>query len=338
MNADTQNGNSAKDQSPMIEVRKFLFEKSFDDDVMPEVVEEQEHEEDEKEEEPEEVVPTFSEEEVNAARDEGFAAGKEEGIREAAEATERDILAVMGQLGEKFSDLFKAKETADAAILDSAISVAVGITRKIFPALNDKNALGEVERMVVKTLEHLLDEPFVTLYLNSGLLAPFEERLEALKTQAGFKGEVKVTAGEDIASGDCRIEWSGGGARRDSAELWRKIDEIVERNLSGEPEEAEAAPEAPEPETAAPAPSVSSDGDIEAEAAPEAPETETAEVKPAPEDAIVESRPEETVDPPAEAPAEEPLDHAQEPEQPETPEDAPDHPGDEDTLTDQEDS
>ena len=219
MNADKQNGNSAEDQSPMTAVRKFLFERSFDD-VMPEVVEEQEPEE----EEPEEVVPTFSEEEVNAAREEGFA----------AEATERDILAVMGQLGEKFSDLFKAKETADAAILDSAISVAVGIARKIFPALNDKNALGEVERMVVKTMEHLLDEPFVTLYLNSDLLAPFEERIEALKTQAGFKGEVKVTAAEDVAPGDCRIEWSGGGAKRDSAELWQKIDEIVERNLSGE--------------------------------------------------------------------------------------------------------
>ncbi len=328
MNADTQNGNSAEDQSPMTAVRKFLFERSFDDEK-PEVVEEQEHEEEE--EEPEEVVPTFSEEEVNAAREEGFAAGKEEGIREAAEATERDILAVMGQLGEKFSDLFKAKETADAAILDSAISVAVGIARKIFPALNDKNALGEVERMVVKTLEHLLEEPIVTLYLNSGLLAPFEERMEALKTQAGFKGEVKVTVGEDVAPGDCRIEWSGGGAKRDSAELWQKIDEIVERNLSGEPQEAEAAPEAPEPETAAPAPSVSSDGDIEAETGAE---TETADVEPAPEDAIVESSTEETVDPPAEAP----LDHAAEPEQPKPPEDAPDPSAADDTQTDQEDS
>lgn len=328
MNADTQNGNSAEDQSPMTAVRKFLFERSFDDEK-PEVVEEQEHEEEE--EEPEEVVPTFSEEEVNAAREEGFAAGKEEGIREAAEATERDILAVMGQLGEKFSDLFKAKETADAAILDSAISVAVGIARKIFPALNDKNALGEVERMVVETLEHLLEEPIVTLYLNSGLLAPFEERIEALKTQAGFKGEVKVTVGEDVAPGDCRIEWSGGGAKRDSAELWQKIDEIVERNLSGETQEAEAAREAPEPETAAPAPSVSSDGDIEAETGAE---TETADVKPAPEDAIVESSTEETVDPPAEAP----LDHAAEPQQPKPPEDAPDPSAADDTQTDQEDS
>ena len=330
MNADTQNGNSAEDQSPMTAVRKFLFERSFDD-VMPEVVEEQEPEE----EEPEEVIPTFSEEEVNAAREEGFAAGKEEGNREAAEATERDILAAMGQLGEKFSDLFKAKETADAVILDSAISVAVGIARKVFPALNDKNALGEVERMFVKTLEHLLEEPFVTLYLNSGLLAPFEERIEALKTQAGFKGEVKVTAAEDVAPGDCRIEWSGGGAKRDSAELWQKIDEIVERNLSGEPQETEAAPEAPEPETAALAPSVSSDGDIEAETGAE---TETADVEPAPEDAIVESSTEETVDPPAEVPPQEPFDHAAEPQQPEPPEDAPDPSVADDTQTDQEDS
>ncbi len=315
----------------MTVVRKFLFENSFDDEEEPKVVEEQEPEE----EEPEEVVPTFSEEEVNAAREEGFAAGKEEGIREAAEATERDILAVMGQVGEKFDDLFKVQEAANASILESAISVAVGIARKVFPDLNEKNALGEVERMAVKTLKDLLEEPVVTLYVNSGLLAPFEERTEALKTQAGFKGEVKVTAAEDIALGDCRIEWSGGGAKRDSAELWRDIDKIVERNLSGEPEEAEATPETPEPETAAPAPSVSSDGDTEAEAGPEA---ETGDGEPAPEDAIVEAGTEETVDPPAEAPAEESFDHAAEPQQPETPEDAPDPSGADDIQTDREDS
>jgi len=260
MNADRRNGNSAEDQSPRTAVRKFLFENSFDDD-----------------EEPEEVVPTFSEEEVSAARQEGFAAGKEEGIREAAEATERDILAVMGKVGEKFDGLFKVQEAANASILESALSFAVGIAHKVFPALNERNALGEVERMAVKILEHLLEEPFVTLYVNSGLLAPFEERMEGLKTQAGFKGEVKVRAAEDVAPGDCRIEWSDGGAKRDSAELWREIDKIVERNLSGEPREAEAPPQ-------------------------------------------------------------EPLDHAVEPQQPKTPEDAPAPSGADDTQTDREDS
>ena len=101
----------------MTAVRKFLFENSFDD-----------------EKEPEEVVPTFSEKEVNGAREEGFAAGKEEGIRETAEATERDILAVMGQVGEKFDDLFKVQKAANASIPESALSVAVGIARGLSPA------------------------------------------------------------------------------------------------------------------------------------------------------------------------------------------------------------
>ena len=117
MNSDTQNGNSAEDQSPRTAEWKFLFENSFDD-----------------EEEPEEGVPTFSEEEVNAAREEGFAAGKEKEIRLAAEATERDILAVMGQGVEKFDDLFKVQEAANASIPESALSVAAGIARGLSPA------------------------------------------------------------------------------------------------------------------------------------------------------------------------------------------------------------
>jgi len=39
-----------------------------------------------------------------------------------------------------------------------------------------------------------------------------------------------------ISYGNCKIEWSNGGAERNMDELWRQIDQIVENNLSATPE------------------------------------------------------------------------------------------------------
>jgi hypothetical protein len=68
---------------------KFLFDTSFDD--VPPLLQEAEHIVDGVEVKgiEEEVALAFSEDEVNAARDEGFARGKNDGIRESAGAIER---------------------------------------------------------------------------------------------------------------------------------------------------------------------------------------------------------------------------------------------------------
>jgi len=214
----------------MVATQKFLFDRTFDADEPEPVEETVERPEDI---EPEVVVPTFSEEEMQVARTEAFAKGKEEGISEAAAATERDILASLQKLGGQFTSLFEAQEAADTSILDSAISIASGITRKVFPALNEQGALAEIERIVVLTMAKIIDEPSVTITLNPHLEAKFGERIDSLSVEAGFKGEIHIQTSEDLPAGDCRIEWNSGGARRNTADLWQEIDEIIERNLSG---------------------------------------------------------------------------------------------------------
>ena len=67
----------------------------------------------EEEEEPEEIIPTFSEEELEQARAEGFEAGKEEGRREAADATEQKLLETIEnactQIGEIYNNQTEAQ-------------------------------------------------------------------------------------------------------------------------------------------------------------------------------------------------------------------------------------
>lgn len=319
----------------MTAVRKFLFERSFDKVEEPEEVVEEETEE---APEPEEEAPSFSEEDMQAARDEAFAAGKEEGIREAAGTTESRVLEALTGLTDRFAELFQAQETANAATVETAVSVAVSIARKVFPALNERNALGEIERMAVMAMEKILEEPRVVIYVHPELAPALNERLETMAAQAGYKGKVEITPLDDIPVGDCRVEWSGGGAARDTAELWQEIDEIIERNLAddeadeaadhggagagpaapeaGVEKSAPGAPEAPAadgPERAEQAPSETAPGagteaEIEADAETEA-KTDAgteAEAEAGPETPDVEPSPEGAIldeSAPADAPA-----------------------------------
>ena len=213
----------------MATVRKFTFDLDFDapEPDPAELVEAEE------EQEPEVVVPTFSEEDLERARKEGYDKGHDAGRREATEATEQKLLETVEAAGQHLTTLCNAQLEANQEIAKEMITVAVAIAKKMFPDLNARNALGEVERVVQETLKAITDEPRVQIQVPPELREPFMERLSTLTNRAGFDGKVFVNPDPSLNAGDCRVEWSNGAAVRDTNEMWEMVDEIVERNIYG---------------------------------------------------------------------------------------------------------
>ncbi len=237
----------------MSNVKKFTFDLDFDAPEEPEVPEP----EVEEEVEPEIVVPTFSEEELAEARTEAFAAGKEEGRKEAADATEQRLLESIEKASVHLNDIFARQIEANHEIAREMITISTAIAQKMFPDLNARNALGEVERVVQETLKAVTEEPRIQIMVNPELREPLTDRLATMTHRAGFEGKVFVNPDPSMPLGDCRIEWSNGAAVRDADALWGMIDNIIEHNLHGpEKDEAVAPPSDPEddldPEAATP--------------------------------------------------------------------------------------
>jgi flagellar assembly protein FliH len=237
----------------MAAVRKFLFERSFD------VEEEDTAEPAAPAPAPEVVVPTFSEEEMNTAREQAFAQGRDQGLAEAAAATEQAILQALSVLDQRLAELLHFAANSNAAATDDAVAVAVGIVRKLFPALSAQGALAEVERMAAEAMHLVLGEPRLAIYVNEAILPALAERIEALSAEAAYRGQVELKPDAVLPPGDCRVEWADGGAQRDTAALWRAIDAVLERNLAGAA--IAAAPDAG-------APSPGGDADVSAGDAP----------------------------------------------------------------------
>lgn len=235
----------------MATVKKFTFDLDFDAPEEPETPDIEELEE----EEPEIIVPSFSEEELEQARAESFEAGKEEGRKEAASATEQRMLEVLENASEQLNSIYTTQGEANHEIGREMISVSTAIAKKMFPDLNARNALGEVERVVQETLKAVTEEPRIQIMVNPELREPLTERLGTMTHRAGFEGKVFVNPDPAMPLGDCRIEWSNGAAVRDADALWTMIEGIIEHNLhgpeddedDGEDTEASDAAAAPEP-------------------------------------------------------------------------------------------
>ena len=213
-------------------LKKFLFDTPFDTPVSrPEKPEEEKANEAEESQPEEEIPPTYSEEEVNAAREEGFAAGKKEGIAEAANATQHQIMELLKKMEGQYTKLFRIQNESNAATTRDATAVAVVVARKVLPDLNQRNALGEVEKFAEMALEKVIMEPHVVMRVNPRIQGPLAERIDALIAGKEYAGQIKLMADDGIPVGDCRMEWRNGGAERNLAAKMREIDEIIERNL-----------------------------------------------------------------------------------------------------------
>ena len=231
----------------MANVQKFLFDRTFDAEPMVPVVETPPDNDDMAVEELE-APPTFTEEDVEAARTEGFARGREEALGESLNAAETRAADALSVIGERLSEVFRTQELANAETTRGAIVVAAAIARKMFPDLDRRNRLGEVETIVRTSMERTMAAPRLVIHVNESLTDDLSARIATLRSETGFEGEVIVAGDPKLRDGDCRIEWKDGGAERDIDALWQEIDEIIEYNLGTDEPELGKATEMPAPD------------------------------------------------------------------------------------------
>lgn len=202
------------------------------------------------------VAPTFSEEELEAARQAAFAEGKAAGLAEAEESHSKRLAETLAALPPHLEGLIQQLEAQEDERRRSALDAAVTVVRKLFPRLAREGGMEEIQAVVEACLERLRDEPRLVIRSADQDLDILRERIEQSAQHAGFEGKIVFLADETIASGDVRVEWADGGAERDQSALWKEIDAIIARALGPtgqKPPPKAAAPAEKTPETSAPA-------------------------------------------------------------------------------------
>ncbi len=218
----------------------------------------------EPEPEPEPEAPTYSEDDLARAREEGLAEGKRLGTEEASSTLDKQVADTLNTIVQQTQSLFEAQAEANENLTHHAISIAAALVRKLFPTLNQQTAQDQVQSMLETVLGQLSGEPEVIVRVPADLAEALHDRIQAVSEMSGFRGNIKLLGDPALAIGDCRLEWSSGGVMRSASDLARELDDIIARNLKtpttpeADPEPTTDAPQAPaspaaELETAQPA-------------------------------------------------------------------------------------
>lgn len=173
--------------------------------------------------------PEYFAEDLERAREEGLAAGRDEGRQEALTGEERAAAQALDGIGQRLAALAQDLGAMRAQQAATAVEVAAAVVRKIYPRLADTHAMTEISAVVAEAIARLGEEPRIVVRVCDALLDPVRDRVTELARDAAFEGRIVFLAQDDLSPGDVRVEWADGGAERDTERLWQEIDELIRR-------------------------------------------------------------------------------------------------------------
>ena len=133
----------------------------------------------------------------------------------------RALTAVAEQLATARAEAASIAEQSSEAIA----RVVMSCFASAFPALSARHGEGEVTALLREILPALHREPAITVRVSPHTAAAMAREIDAL--DADLAARVRIVPTDAVSLGDARINWENGAATRDSASLWRQIENIL---------------------------------------------------------------------------------------------------------------
>lgn len=158
-------------------------------------------------------------------REEGFASGRLDAEVRAAERLADAASALVGTA----RSLLAALDAERLAVETRAVDLAVVAARALAAHLIDREPLVEIRALLGECLGPLRKAPHLVVRLDGRDAAALEPEIKRIARETGFDGRIVILGEDEMARGDCRIEWADGGILRDREALAAEIDATVTR-------------------------------------------------------------------------------------------------------------
>ena len=193
--------------------------------------------------------PTFSTEELEAARVLGDNDGYQRGVQETLATLEAETTRLLTQILRDMQSAVAEQQVQRDYVASEAVRLSLAVARKALPAMAETGALKEIEGLISRCLEERPDEARLVIRLHDAMLDPVRGRMETLLAESGFAGKPVLLADPALARSEIRIEWANGGVDW-SFERQLSDIEAAARRLTKRPAKASAkAVETPIQET-----------------------------------------------------------------------------------------
>ncbi|PCI85642.1 MAG: hypothetical protein COB24_12290 [Hyphomicrobiales bacterium] len=169
-------------------------------------------------------VPVITQDDVDAARTQGFVQGREDGLTEATSQYNAEFQASFEALASKLDLIVNSQAATAQMAIEQAQNYALLIAQKISKAALTQHPTDQIIALIEDCLSHINLMPHLVIRVNQSLSAQTQAELQPIIEQKGFEGKLIILGEEDIPLGDCMIEWADGGVAHNTQEIVQAIN------------------------------------------------------------------------------------------------------------------
>lgn len=196
--------------------QKFLFNLAFDDEVGCAYGER------------EKAKPTYSQEQIDAARQESYESGFNAGQKAMMEDQQQRMNVLLAQIDQHIGHLALASVAEWQQQLVQMQQIALVIARKIMPTYVQRYGLEEIETIVARIVSEMGREPRLVIRVSEAQFDEASKRINEITASQAYAGKVVILGDQELGESDCRVEWADGGIERDMRTIWEDIDRVME--------------------------------------------------------------------------------------------------------------
>ncbi|MGN1079081.1 MAG: hypothetical protein ACI4TE_02795 [Alphaproteobacteria bacterium] len=190
------------------------------------------------------VEPVFTQNEMDAAKNQAREEGRLQGIEEGREAAWQEAMVsiekqnsdTLNAIDASLKELLARSQNDSQTAFTTAVGFAMAVCRKAVPALSEKNAVGEIRGLLEKNFHFLKDEPKISLRLNPFLADKIKPVLADLVKKESYAGKIAVIRDDSLPAGDCHVEWKNGGLQRNAQDVLNQTEELVKLYAQAAPQ------------------------------------------------------------------------------------------------------
>lgn len=156
--------------------------------------------------------PSFSQEEMEASRQTGFAQGREEGLREAMASLDSQLTELMSQISNQMKNFEASEQARTILFVEQASLIAAQILDKSIPALQEFLALPQLQNFLTDILLKQVKKSNLIIYIPTRYETPLTAKIAELAATSPNGHTWQIKTSDTLSSYQCQVEWDGGGA------------------------------------------------------------------------------------------------------------------------------
>lgn len=170
-------------------------------------------------------------EQIAMLRKEAYDHGYKDGQDEAINTMESQSIKVLDTISHALTALNEDRSAYKADLAIEATQLAHSVATAIAHNLMERYPMEELEALIKECLNLSIGEPRLVIRLHKDEINMVQDKMDQLSQQAAYPGEVILIEGDNLAKGDCLVEWPDGGMERKVAGINDEIQSLLQRHL-----------------------------------------------------------------------------------------------------------